>query len=115
MNGLLVKKNSNVFWKDIDKYIIDKYFSRLKLDDKPVFMAGSSWANGIYSCEEYKKLIEANDNKFRLIVIANSLDTYNELKELENDKNKIYLTNLVKNNKKLSSNIFEKYKDFMIQ
>lgn len=109
----VVKKNCNVYYKDIDKYIISKYNARLKLNKNPIFLAGSSWPNGSYSCDEFKELILTNKDRFRLIIIVNSLENFQKLKIFESKKTKIYYTKLEKNNKQLSLDLYSKYKDFI--
>jgi len=107
----VLKKNNNVYYCDIRNYIIEKYNSRLQLNDKPIFISGSSWDIDKPKHIQMEYIINQNIQKYPLIVIVNMMSDYEYLKKYENDYTKIYITNLVKNNVELAFNIFTKYKE----
>jgi len=104
------KENNNVYYYDIKSYIISKYKSRLKLNNKPIFTIGSSWNIEKDKNKEFEFVINQNVEKYPLFVIVNKNSDYLYLKKYENNYTKIFKTNLVKNNTALAFDIYNKYK-----
>lgn len=113
--NVVTKKNNHIYFCDIKKYIIDKYNSRLKLNNKPVFIIGSSWETENDKSEEFEYIIKENTEKYPLIVIVNKDSDFSYLKKYENEYTKIYKTDLEKNNEKLANDVFDKYGDIFMK
>ena len=110
----ILKKNNNVYYSNIKEYILKKYKNRLKLNNKPIFVIGSTWEINKEKYLQFEYIIKNNINKYPLIVIVNLNSDFEYLKKYENEFTKIYKTDLYKDNTTCALNIYEEYKDIFI-
>lgn len=109
----ILTESNNVTWCNIEDYILSKYTARLKMTGvTPVFVFGSTFADNDAGAKE--DLILTNNDRRKLIIIANADGDYARLNKLESKNTRVHLTHLVKNNRQLAFDLFEKYKDFIV-
>ena len=111
----IIKKDNHIYFYDIQSYIIEKYKSRLKLNNTPIFVIGSSWDIEKDKYENFEYIIKQNIKKYPLIIVTNKESDFLYLQKYENEYTKIYKTNLYKNNEQLARDIYNEYKEIFIK
>lgn len=99
----LLVKNGDTYWNKIDKYIIERYKERLIrmkkiIDEKPIFIVGTSNPDRYYSKEDIIKVCNACKGKYKLIV-ANNIDLssdFPDVKFIITKPNAIHITDYAK-------------------
>lgn len=107
-------RGNNVFCRDIEDYILSKYFSRIRMGAQaPVFICGSSYTMSKYTPEKLQELVFSNRDKYKLIIVVNDPVHFSKLEHLQDDTTKLFLTNIKNDNKKLAYDVFNRYSDIL--